>query len=250
MIRAVLMTMAVCLIALPSAALAQDAQGSDAAKELQSLQAEQSQAVQEHRAKVRAAETREERAKLTAENPAEKFAPRFLELAEKYPGTEESLTALQVAMRARDSEVQNKALAIILRDHKESKALGTMVSGWARDASKADALRQIIDASPHREVKGLATYSLATLSLRSARNDEAKREAAIKLLQQAVEVYGDVEIRNRTIKQVAGGQLTEITKLQIGMEAPDIEGTDVDDVAFKLSDYRGKVVVLDFWGDW
>ena len=38
--------------------------------------------------------------------------------------------------------------------------------------------------------------------------------------------------------------------LAIGQEAPDIEGQDVDGVAFKLSDYRGKVVVLDFWGHW
>ena len=39
-------------------------------------------------------------------------------------------------------------------------------------------------------------------------------------------------------------------RLQIGMTAPDIEGEDIDGVAFKLSDYRGKVVVLDFWGFW
>ena len=36
----------------------------------------------------------------------------------------------------------------------------------------------------------------------------------------------------------------------VGMAAPVIEGADVDGVHFKLSDYRGKVVVLDFWGDW
>jgi hypothetical protein len=35
-----------------------------------------------------------------------------------------------------------------------------------------------------------------------------------------------------------------------GTVAPDIEGVDLDGVAFKLSDYRGKVVFLDFWGDW
>ena len=38
--------------------------------------------------------------------------------------------------------------------------------------------------------------------------------------------------------------------LEIGKVAPDIEGVDLDEVPFKLSDYRGKVVVLDFWGDW
>lgn len=36
----------------------------------------------------------------------------------------------------------------------------------------------------------------------------------------------------------------------IGEAAPEIEGADLEGVDFKLSDYRGKVVVLDFWGDW
>ena len=34
------------------------------------------------------------------------------------------------------------------------------------------------------------------------------------------------------------------------MEIPDIRGEDMDGVPFALSDYRGKVVVLDFWGFW
>ncbi len=38
--------------------------------------------------------------------------------------------------------------------------------------------------------------------------------------------------------------------LSIGKVAPEIEAEDIDGVKFKLSDYRGKVVVLDFWGDW
>ncbi|MFK7766098.1 MAG: peroxiredoxin family protein [Mariniblastus sp.] len=36
----------------------------------------------------------------------------------------------------------------------------------------------------------------------------------------------------------------------IGEPAPEIEGVDLDGVEFKLSDYRGKVVMLDFYGDW
>jgi hypothetical protein len=30
--------------------------------------------------------------------------------------------------------------------------------------------------------------------------------------------------------------------------APEIEGVDSHGVAFRLSDYRGQVVLLDFWG--
>jgi cytochrome oxidase Cu insertion factor (SCO1/SenC/PrrC family) len=38
--------------------------------------------------------------------------------------------------------------------------------------------------------------------------------------------------------------------LEIGNVAPDIVGEDLDGKQFKLSDYRGKVVVIDFWGNW
>ena len=42
----------------------------------------------------------------------------------------------------------------------------------------------------------------------------------------------------------------QIDNLQVGKVAPDIEGEDADGVKFKLSDYRGNVVVIDFWGWW
>jgi cytochrome oxidase Cu insertion factor (SCO1/SenC/PrrC family) len=48
----------------------------------------------------------------------------------------------------------------------------------------------------------------------------------------------------------AGVQAHDPADLEIGKLAPEIEGEDIDGVPFKLSDYRGKVVVLDFWGDW
>jgi len=38
------------------------------------------------------------------------------------------------------------------------------------------------------------------------------------------------------------------TGIAIGTEAPEIVGKDVDGDEFKLSDYRGKVVLLDFTG--
>ena len=38
--------------------------------------------------------------------------------------------------------------------------------------------------------------------------------------------------------------------LTAGRTAMEIEAEDLDGKQFKLSDYRGKVVVLDFWGNW
>jgi thiol-disulfide isomerase/thioredoxin len=36
----------------------------------------------------------------------------------------------------------------------------------------------------------------------------------------------------------------------VGYAAPEIDGVDLDGVDFKLSDYKGKVVMLDFWATW
>jgi hypothetical protein len=44
--------------------------------------------------------------------------------------------------------------------------------------------------------------------------------------------------------------LRELRDLTVGKAAPEIAGEDLDGVAFRLSDYRGKVVLLDFWGNW
>ena len=41
-----------------------------------------------------------------------------------------------------------------------------------------------------------------------------------------------------------------VRSLMVGKTAPDISGTDLDGVPFKLSDYRGRVVVLAFSAEW
>jgi thiol-disulfide isomerase/thioredoxin len=70
-------------------------------------------------------------------------------------------------------------------------------------------------------------------------------------LKTLIKEFGDVKYKGReTYGDVASSELFELTKLQVGMVAPEIEGNDLDDIPFKLSDYRGKVVMLDFWGHW
>ncbi|MGI9515429.1 MAG: peroxiredoxin family protein [Pirellulaceae bacterium] len=75
------------------------------------------------------------------------------------------------------------------------------------------------------------------------------------LFDSIVENYGDVVLAERgdeviTIGERCESTLFEIRYLSIGKTAPDIEGEDLDGEEFNLSDYRGKVVVIDFWGDW
>lgn len=39
-------------------------------------------------------------------------------------------------------------------------------------------------------------------------------------------------------------------EIALGKPAPEIDGKDIDGKTFRLSDHRGKVVLLTFWGDW
>jgi hypothetical protein len=46
-----------------------------------------------------------------------------------------------------------------------------------------------------------------------------------------------------------GGSQKPVASI-IGKPAPEIGGKDGDGRSFRLSDYRGKVVLLDFWATW
>ena len=50
----------------------------------------------------------------------------------------------------------------------------------------------------------------------------------------------------------AGSKVASTGKVgvNVGDTAQEIDGDDIDGKDFKLSDYRGKVVLLDFWGNW
>ena len=48
----------------------------------------------------------------------------------------------------------------------------------------------------------------------------------------------------------AASELNEIRNLGVGKTAPEVGGEDIDGKTLKLTDFLGKLVVLDFWGDW
>jgi cytochrome oxidase Cu insertion factor (SCO1/SenC/PrrC family) len=53
-----------------------------------------------------------------------------------------------------------------------------------------------------------------------------------------------------TVGERTKAELFELVFLARGKPAPEIEGEDQDGKHFRLSDYKGKVVLLDFWGNW
>ena len=52
-----------------------------------------------------------------------------------------------------------------------------------------------------------------------------------------------------TVGRKARSELFDLRSLSVGKAAPEIQGTDQDGKPFKLSDYKGKVVLLDFWSE-
>jgi len=71
---------------------------------------------------------------------------------------------------------------------------------------------------------------------------------ADKYLAEAVELFDKEKLDQK--KQAAERDLKAFRTLRVGKEAPEISGKDLEGKEFKLSDYRGKVVLLDFWGNW
>jgi hypothetical protein len=175
---------------------------------------------------------------------------------------------------------QARAIAILLRDHLQSEKLAEACKrvhyGFRQECESF--LRTVMEKSPHREVQGLACLRLAQfLKYRSQRLDLLKDQPELarrfeglygkmyidalrrqdraqvvaeteSLFEQAIQRYGDVQVPfGGTVGETAKLELHEIRYLSVGKVVQDIEGADQDGRNFKLSDYRGKVVLLYFW---
>jgi hypothetical protein len=178
---------------------------------------------------------------------------------------------------------QARAIAVLLRDHVHSDRLGhacwRVRYGFSKDCERF--LRTVLDRNPHREVQGQTCLRLAQfLGARLQRLDLLKEQPAMgrryeglfgkdyldalrrqdraralqeieALFEKAADKYGDVKLQyGDTAGAVARAELFEMRHLAVGRPALDIEGEDQDGKRFKLSDYRGKVVLLYFWSEY
>jgi thiol-disulfide isomerase/thioredoxin len=158
-----------------------------------------------------------------------------------------------------DSPVGEKAFTHLSRKHAKAAGFRGAIASAAhsKGAAALAFLRAASAANPDRETRAWASYWLA-YRLRGQAAGEPSAEKAEKtskeseaVYQQVLDKYADVPDGQRgTLGKRAEAALTELRRLAVGQVAPEIDGEDVDGKRFNLSDYRGKVVVLDFWGHW
>lgn len=204
-----------------------------------------------------------------------------MKLVEKDPSSEESFKGLTwIYPQVRAPKKRAELTAMLLEHHSDKEEMGQIAMGMSRSMPSAETeanIKKIFESNQNDSAKGLAAYSLVMylMEVESTQSDEAKRKRFERMAkEEGVEYldsrtseelgkeidkyialvqgeYADVEYRGDvTIGQKIEGMVFERENLQIGMPVPEIEGEDVDGVEFKLSDYKGKVVMIDFWGDW
>jgi peroxiredoxin len=117
-------------------------------------------------------------------------------------------------------------------------------------------LRVIREKNPNIEEKAAATHGLGLCLFAQSEGNPAdpKGKAALneamQFFTEMVTTYKDVVCNGFKLSEQAAAMLFEIENLNPGKTAPEIEGKDSTGASFKLSEYRGKIVVLIFWGSW
>lgn len=223
----------------------------DAAAELKKLEAEYSRERDAYLNALRAAKSAEERVRVEEKDPDPLFLPRFRELARRAKGTSPAamalLTVFEIASSRDDADAMEDALKEMVASHLDSPRVEEMAVAVASANPHAglDALlRRIGEKSPHRGARAAAWLGLGQRLL----NGEPKADRAAegrRLLESVTKDFADT-----SYAKTAEGRLFQMDHLQIGKTAADFEAKDQDGKAFKLSDYRGKVLVVDFWGFW
>jgi hypothetical protein len=214
------------------------------------------------------------------------YAARVRAVVDEDPRDVATLSAVRwAAMGDATAQDLRPWLELVVAHHLDSTELGDLCTLVARHG-EFSFLERVLAGSPHLEVRGRACLALAdakkqeieqAAQLATLAADElegwrrylgtervdalrkldlaaAQREVEA-LFERAIREFGAVELdagtkRATTVAKRAEQVLFELRHLIVGKVAPEIEGQDLDGVAFKLSDYRGKVVLLDFWGNW
>jgi hypothetical protein len=241
------------LAAIASLLLQAPSSKPDLAKEFTDLERAFEDARQAYYAPMRAAKTDEERSKIQLDPkaaPGPLFVDRFQTLAAKAKGDDAGARALlwlfqngaeidpKISKAAADELVGGYLASPRMSDLAMTMQYGEDVLG--RDGT-FDLLSKIEKGATVPQAKAAALFVSGALLLdEGGHADEAKAK-----FQRVANEFGGTPWADR-----AAASLFEAENLQIGMTAPAFEAIDADGKAWKSSELRGKVVILDFWGFW
>jgi len=107
-------------------------------------------------------------------------------------------------------------------------------------------LEKIESKNPDPKIQGIAALGQAIL-LRNLGDEGDVIRKRLTLLRKAIINSATEEIDGTSVASLAEDELYIIRYLTKGREAPELEGVDSANRPIKLSDYKGKVVVLLFW---
>ncbi len=224
-------------------------------QEFDALQKEADEAYREWRMAVRKA-SEEEREELFAQDPMAPFLARFQAGAAKYAGQEAAVPFLVWIVQwggRMEGTAGTDSFMTLLTTHAKSPALAGMASmlpdydhiAGEQAPQALAAIQTIAKENPDKKVQGWATFAVHQKTLQEGElGSEAYDQAKAAVIAKA-RVSGD-DWLVRQAKSTIGIR----EQFSIGMVAPDIQALDLDGVEFRLSDYRGRVVFVDFWGDW
>lgn len=183
------------------------------------------------------------------------FARKFLDASKAFEGKAGEVLFLQRAFEmTRDSEIATTAIEGLIGRHLASPAWEEISLRWVYLSFTApdrfDAFTdQVVENSKNDLVKAQVLFGKAqAIQYSTPRGEEPSEESQAEIdalhaqvLKLAPDSIAALEINAPTFEK---------ERLQVGMTVPDMEGPDTSGENFKLSDYRGKVILLDFWGDW
>src|SRR5262245_16913776 len=250
-----LLTGLVPLLAFVPALWGDDKPKDAPAKEYQALMEELKKAVGDVGKKLGEPKSNEEQRKIFEDvgKVIRDFSPRFLAFAEKYPKDDNAFDALTVVLLRGKEDLTGKAADLLAANHADSAKLSDLVGkiGGAPGGGVERLLRGVREKATKDEAKANATLGLAKHL--KTRAESAPPGQAAKLSQEAEALLTEVVDKYPKLNDLAESakeELFVLRHLSVGKTAPDIEGEDGDGKKFKLSDYRGKVVLLDFWAGW
>jgi RNA polymerase sigma factor (sigma-70 family) len=174
-----------------------------------------------------------------------RFAKRARRLLDADPKDAVALDVILFSLRDLVADWDDpKLYDLLAAHHLHSPKLAEVIS---RPSAGESFLRTVAAKSPHAQGRARAILALATLL---ARRDRAREAEALLLPIIRDKQLAKLNHHHGNLGKGAADLLFEIRHLSVGKTAPEIESVDMDDKPLKLSDYRGKVVLLVFWATW